>query len=144
MFCALETAMRKSTTIFVLWSISPFMTIVFNSVQFSSVTQSYPTLFDPMDHNMPGSMAINICFVYWGALILGNINIYSCCIFLDWSLDHCLVLFLVYYNCLYLIFFFMRWALLLLLSFNFHLHGISFSSLHFQSVYVLRSDVGFL
>ena len=106
MFCALETAMRKSTTIFVLWSISPFMTIVFNSVQFSSVTQSYPTLFDPMDHNMPGSMAINICFVYWGALILGNINIYSCCIFLDWSLDHCLVLFLVYYNCLYLIFFF--------------------------------------
>ena len=102
MFCPLETAMQKSTTIFVLWSISPFMTIVFNSVQFRSVSQSYPTLFDPVDHNTPGLMAINICFMYWGALILGNINIYSCCIFLDWSLDHCLVLFIVSYNCLYL------------------------------------------
>ena len=109
MFCPLETAMQKSTTIFVLWSISPFMTIVFNSVQFRSVSQSYPTLFDPVDHNTPGLMAINICFMYWGALILGNINIYSCCIFLDWSLDHRLVLFIVSYNCLYLFIYLFFW-----------------------------------
>ena len=30
------------------------ISVQFSSVQFSSVTQSYPTLCDPMNHSMPG------------------------------------------------------------------------------------------
>ena len=32
----------------------PLKHVLFSSVQFSSVTQSCPTLRDPMDHSMPG------------------------------------------------------------------------------------------
>ena len=44
---------------------------------------------------------VSICLIYWGALILGGMYIYSCYIFFDWSLDHYAVFFLVSCNSLY-------------------------------------------
>ena len=36
------------------YAVYTFLSIHLCSVQFSSVTQSYPTLWDPMNHSMPG------------------------------------------------------------------------------------------
>ena len=45
--------------------------MVFSSVQFSSVAQSCPTLCDPMNRSMPGSLSITIS---WSSLRLTSIE----------------------------------------------------------------------
>ena len=61
----------KSPTIIMLLSISPFM-------------------------------ALSICLLYWGVHMLGAyiFTIYNSHLFLDWSLDHCVVSFFVSWNSL--------------------------------------------
>ena len=75
---------------------------------------------------------------------VGCIDNYDYYVFLlDWSLDHHIVSFLISCNLFYFKVYFVIWWLLLHLSFASHLHGIYFSIL-FQSICVLRSEVGFL
>ena len=45
---------RKSREVYILYCNSKKRKVVFSSVQFSSVAQSCPTLWDPMNHSMPG------------------------------------------------------------------------------------------
>ena len=47
------TFLPRSKCLFISWLKSP-SSVIFSSVQFSSVTQSCPTLCDPMNRSMPG------------------------------------------------------------------------------------------
>ena len=79
-------------------------------------------------------MAVSILPYVLNCSYVGCINIYNCYVFfLHWSLDHYVVFFLVPYNSLYFkVYFFLLRVLLLQLSFDFHMQGISFSIIHFS------------
>ena len=87
-------------------------------------------------------MSVSVCLMYWGTPLLGA---YSCYIFLlDWSLDHCVVSFLISCNNLYFNAYFVWYencySGFLLLSI--YMENI-FPSSHFQSIF-LKVWSGFL
>ena len=91
-------------------------------------------------------MSVSVCLMYWGAPYVGCIDIYTCYVFLlDWSLDHCVVSFLISCNNLYFNAYFVWYencySGFLLLSI--YMENI-FPSSHFQSICVFRSELGFL
>ena len=82
---------------------------------------------------MPGPLLTHAstgdtCTLMGKTLMLDIYNLYIFLDFLDWSLGHYVVSFFTSYNILYFnVCFAWNWALLLQLSFGFHLHGVSFS-----------------
>ena len=96
-------------------------------------------------------MSVSVCLVcggsfYIGCSCVGCIDIYNCYVFLlDWSPDHYIVSFLISCNLLYFKVYFVWYEdcyssfLLLPICMEY-----VFPSSHFQSICVLRSDVGFL
>ena len=83
-----------------------------------------------------------VCLMYWGALMLGA---YNCYVFLlDWSLGHYVVSFLISCNLHFKVYFvwyedcFSSFLLLPICT------EYIFPSSHFQSIWVLRSELGFL
>ena len=113
-------------------------------------------------------MSVSVCLMYWGAPMLGALifclakliqcfrfknkikfkkkDIYNCYVFLlDWSLDHFVVSFLISCNLLYFKVYFVWYEdcyssfLLLPICMEY-----IFLSSHFQSISILRSEVGFL
>ena len=87
-------------------------------------------------------MSVNICFMYWGAPVLGVYNISNCDIFLlDWSLEHYVVDFFFLCNCLHLKPILSDMSIATL-SLDFPYGEYTFPSSHFQSVCVPRSEVG--
>ena len=91
-------------------------------------------------------MSVSVCLMYWGAPMLGCIDIYSCYVFLlDWSLDHYVVSFFISCNLLYFKVYFVWYEdshssfLLLPICMEY-----IFPSSYFQSICIFRSEVGFL
>ena len=89
-------------------------------------------------------MSVSICLMYWGTPVL-RAKIFTIVFLLDWSLDHYVVSFFISYNLLYFKVYFVWYAdcyssfLLLPICMEY-----TFPSSHFQSICVLRSEVGFL
>ena len=90
-------------------------------------------------------MSISVCLTYWGASMLGKLDIYNCYAFLlDWSLDHYVVTFLVSCNLLYFKVYFVWYedcySSIPLLPICME---CIFPSSHFQSICVFRYEMGF-
>ena len=89
-------------------------------------------------------MSVSICLMYWGTPVL-RAKIFTIVFLLDWSLDHYVVSFLISCNLLYFKVYFVWYEdcyssiVLLPICIEY-----IFPSSHFQSTYVLRSEVGFL
>ena len=104
--------------------------------------QSCPTLSDPTGCSPPGS-SVHAIFqarvLEWDAIAfsdVGGIDICNCYVFfLNWSLDHYVVSFLISFNFLYFKVLCLILGLLPQLSIASHLHGIYFSILSL-SVYM--------
>ena len=98
------------------------------------------TLFDPMDYSLPGSFIPGISQVSIKNTGVDNYNFYV--FLLDWTLDHYVVTFLISYNLLYFKVYFVWFEdcysrfLLLPICMEY-----IFTSSHFQSIYVFRSEV---